>query len=102
MDKISTPYRKGGVKALPFLTGFTLSDDRSFFFRNRRRNRRTNNLRDCTKFRGTNFKTCSAFYAFLLVNDVDLVLGADNRLCRASLSASHTGLTLFRIDIIRW
>ena len=80
---------------------FTLSDDRSFFFRKRRRNRPARNLRHRTKSRGANFKASSAFYAFLLINDVDLVLGTDNRLYRASLGASHTGLALFRVDIVR-
>ena len=86
---------------LEFLTGFTLSDYSSFFFRNRRRNRLARNLHHRTKSRWTGFKARSAFNAFLLINDVNLVLGTDNRLHRASLSASHTGLAFFRVDIVR-
>jgi hypothetical protein len=78
---------------------FTLSDYRSFFFRNRRRNRFPGNLIHRPKAGGANFKASAAFYAFVLVNYMDLILGTCNRLYGASLTANHTGLALIRINI---
>ncbi len=46
-------------------------------------------------------KASPAFDAFPLINHVDLVLGADDRLYGASPGARHAGLTLFRVDIVR-
>jgi hypothetical protein len=51
-----------------------LSDDRSFFFGNRGRNRLSGNLIDRIKARGANFKASSAFDTFILVNYMDPVL----------------------------
>lgn len=72
----------------------------SFFFWDRRRNRLAGNLRHRAKARGANFKASSALCAFLLVNDMDLVLATYNRLCRTSLSASPTGLALIRVNMV--
>ena len=80
---------------------FALSDYSSFFFRNRRRNRLARNLLHRSKARGANFKASSALDAFVLVNDMDPVLAAYNRLYRASPEASHAGLALVRINIVR-
>ena len=91
---------KSQINSIFFLL-FTLSDDRSFIFRKWRWNRPARNLRHRSKSRGANFKASSAFYAFLLINYMDLVLCAEYRLYRASLRARHTGLTLFRVDIVR-
>ena len=80
---------------------FTLSDDSSLFFMNRRRNRLTGNPLHSTKPRGASLKARSAFYAFLLVNHMDLVFAAFNRLHRTSSKANPAGLALFRINIVR-
>jgi len=79
---------------------FTLSDDSPFFFRNRRRNSLTGNLLYSAKFWRARFKARSAFYAFLLVNHMDLVFTACNRLYRASPEANPAGLAFIRIDIV--
>jgi hypothetical protein len=71
------------------------------FFRYRRRDRLAGSLLHRAKARGASFKASSAFYAFLLVNDVDPVLATFNRLYRAFLRANHTGLALIRINIVR-
>ena len=77
-----------------------LSDDRSLIFSKRGRNGHADKLHHCTEFRRAGRKAGPAFYTFFLVHYVDLALGADDRLYRTFLGASHTGLTLFRIDII--
>ena len=63
-----------GVRLLLFC--FNLSDDSSLFFRNRRRNGPAGYLIYGPKARGADFKAGSAFYACLLINDMDLVLAA--------------------------
>jgi hypothetical protein len=83
---------------LPFF--HTLSNNDSFFFGDRRRHRLAGHFLHRTKARRASVKTRFAFYAFLLVNDMDLVFGSDNRLYRAFLKANHTGLTLLRVDIV--
>ena len=80
---------------------FALSDYGSCFFRDRRRNRLAGNLLHRAEAGRADFKAGSALRAFLLVNDMDLVLAAFNRLGRAFLEATHTGLALVRIDIVR-
>ena len=63
-----------GVRFLLFC--FNLSDDSSLFVRNRRRKGLAGYLIYRTKARGANLKASSAFYACLLVDDMDLVLAA--------------------------
>jgi hypothetical protein len=47
--------------------------------------------------RGGKLQSKFAFYAFLLINYMDLVLATYNRLSRASLRASHSGLALISV-----
>ena len=79
---------------------FTRSNNRSLFFRNWLRNRLAGYLVYRAKSRGTSFKAGSAFYAFVLVNDMDLVLAACNRLYGTFPEANHTGLAFIRINIV--
>ena len=87
-----------GVRFLLFC--FNLSDDSSLFFRNRRRNGLAGDHLHRAKARGAHFIAGSAFNAFVLVNDMDFVLAAFNRLNRASPEADHTGLALIRINMV--
>jgi hypothetical protein len=54
-----------------------------------------------TKARGANFKAGSAFCTLLLVNDMDPVLATINRIRRAFPKASHTGLALLWVNMVR-
>jgi hypothetical protein len=47
--------------------------------------------------RGGKLQCKFAFYAFLLINYMDLVVATYNRLYRGSLRASHTGLALISV-----
>ena len=80
---------------------FTLSDYSSCVFGDRRRYRLAGNLLHRTKARGANFKTGAALCAFLPVNNMDPVFAAYNRLGRALFKASHTGLALIRVNMVR-
>lgn len=68
-------------------------------FRNRRRDSLSCDLLHGAELGRTSFKTSAALYALILIDYVDQVLAAFNRIRRASLEASRTGLALGRIDI---
>ena len=78
-----------------------LPDERSLVFGNRRRNGLSDELLHRTKLRGADFKAIAASQAYVLINDMDLVLPTDDPLFRAFPEADHAGLAKFRIDIIR-
>ena len=87
---------------VPFLIHlFALSDDRSCLLRNRRRGRFAGKLPHCIKFGGANLNADSAFYAHLLVDDVDLVLAARDSIYRASPGTNQTGQALVRVNVVR-
>lgn len=92
-------FRQSVKRVLSYF--FSLSVDNSFFFRDRRRDRLPGNLLHRTEARRADFKACSAFYTFLLVNDMDPVFPTSNRLYWTSLKTNPAGLALIRIDVIR-
>src|SRR3990172_2539511 len=83
------------------LISLALSRYSSFFFRSRGRNRLTGDLLHRRKARGADIKTGPTLCAFLLVDYMDLILAADNRLSWALPETTPTSLALIRIDIER-
>ena len=71
------------------LFGLALADQHPFCFRNWRRDRPSGNLADGTKARRTDFKAGSALDAHVLIDNMDLIFAAGNRLYRAAPAADH-------------
>src|SRR3990172_8381311 len=80
---------------------FGLPDQSSGLLGDRGRHRLAGELFYCAKASGTDFKASAAFYTLFLVDDVNQVPSARNRLHRASPAANHTGLAFLGVYIKR-
>jgi hypothetical protein len=90
----------GGAGNPQFLAFPTLSGYNSCLLGDRRRNWLSQNPSYRAKARGTRLKANSTAYAFLLVDDMDLILATYDRLYRAFPKANHAGLALIRVNIV--
>ena len=79
---------------------FTLSGYNSCLLGDRRRNWLSQNPFYRAKARGTTLKADSTPYAFLLVDDMDLILATYDRLYGAFPEANHAGLALIWVNIV--
>jgi len=80
---------------------FALSCDQPFVLGDRRRHRLADNPRHRPKLGRADLQAGAALDAFVLIDDVDSVLAAVDRLCRTSPETRHAGLALIRIDVVR-
>jgi hypothetical protein len=82
------------------LSFFTLSDYNSCLLGDRRRNWLSKNPFYRAKARGTNLEANSTPYAFLLVDDMNLILATYDRPYRTFPKANHAGLALIWVNIV--
>jgi hypothetical protein len=79
---------------------FALPDDRSFLFRNGWGHGLADDLLYRSETGRANLIAVAASNTFVLVDDVDLVLAADDPLFRALPEANQAGFAQLRIDVV--